>query len=322
MDSLAASRNSRWDRAPVRGASGLPQRARVTERDIEIFKVLARYRYLTIDDLHGFVGGSRKGLSHHLGLLCREPNLYLRRPPQQRASADANYRPLVYELDQRGRTILSEYGLAMPPRTEHRNFDHELMACRILASFELGTISNPALRFIPWDVILSSPKTPESTRRALRPTHIPVSIALNGKGHAIEICADGKPFGIEYQAPGQRSAYRFFPGIEADTGTEPLQSYDVERSSIFKKFVAYLSIEEKKTYRSHFGFPNFFVPFVTTTEVRMRSMISLLEKVTDGRGSRVILFKCYLSAAASPQFSQVLTDPWRRAGYPSLALQC
>lgn len=320
MDELVAPRNSRWDRAAVRGAGGRPQRARLTERDLTIFKVLARYRYLTIDDLHGFVGGSRKGLSHHLGLLSREPNLYLRRPPQQRESADANYRPLVYELDQRARTILSERGLAVPPMTEHRNFDHELMACRLIASFELAAIGNPSLRFISWEAILTSPKTPEATRKAPRPTHIPVSFTVGDKAYQVEVCADGKPFGIEYRISDQPPTYRFCVGVEADTGTEPLHSYDIERSSIFKKFLAYLAIEERQTYRSHFGFPNLLVPFVTTTETRMRSMMALLQTITGGRGSRTILFKSWNLEPRNWGPASALSEPWQRAGYTPLCL--
>lgn len=320
MDAPSRPRNSRWDRAPIRGTNGLPQQARVTERDLAIFKLLGRYRYLTIDDIHEFVGGSRKGLAHHLGLLCREPNLYLRRPVQQRESADANYRPLVYELDRRARTLLFEHGFPIPASAEHHNFAHELMACHIVASFEIATIGNPGLRFIPWDLILASPKMPENTRTALRPNHIRVAFAANGKQQSTEVCADGKPFGIEYRAPAQEPTYRFFAGVEADTGTEPLQSYDIERSSIFRKFLAYLAIEEKQLHRSQFGFPNMFVPFGTTSESRMRSMMKLLAKITDGRGSRIILFKCCSPTATEAQPAHILTEPWQRVGFSPLSL--
>ncbi len=43
---------------------------------------------------------------------------------------------------------------------------------------------------------------------------------------------------------GTRS-YLFFPGIEADCGTEPVEANGPERSSIAKKFAAYLAIAEQ-----------------------------------------------------------------------------
>jgi hypothetical protein len=113
MDAFAVqkhSRNSRWSRDPVVGA-GRPAIARVTERDIEIFKVLARYRYLAVDDIQGLVGGELKPIVHRLNLLSRKPNLYVNRPQQQRQAADANYRRLIYELDERGLRVLRDQGL-------------------------------------------------------------------------------------------------------------------------------------------------------------------------------------------------------------------
>jgi hypothetical protein len=41
---------------------------------------------------------------------------------------------------------------------------------------------------------------------------------------------------------------------------------------ITKKFAAYMAIAEQGIRRSHFGFPNFFVPFIATTTACMNSM--------------------------------------------------
>jgi hypothetical protein len=233
---------------------------------------------LNIDDLHAFVGGNRKALSHHLNLLSRKPNLYLNRPEQQRCHADANYRPLIYELDDRAIGILRQAGVPVFPRIHHRNFAHEVMTSRIMASFELGTVGNSSVRIVSWSEIIGSGKTPPAIRTSSRPMHIPISFALGGKELRTEIAADGKPFGIEYRLLEQSATHRFFPGIEADIGTEPIESADFERSSIGKKFAAYLAIEETHAYRTHFGFPNLFIPFVTTTRPRMNSMMALLEE--------------------------------------------
>ena len=64
------------------------QGRRVTQRDIDgIFKPLTRYRYLPVDYIHALGGGSLDYLVNRLNLLCREPNRYVARPPQQRANA-------------------------------------------------------------------------------------------------------------------------------------------------------------------------------------------------------------------------------------------
>src|SRR6266404_5391727 len=110
------TRNSRWTREPVIGNDGRPVSACITDRDVEILKLLARYRYLPADDIHAFVGGSLKNVVHRLNLLSRKPNLYINRPHQQRQNANTNYRRLVYELDDRGTVLLRDRRLPHLPK--------------------------------------------------------------------------------------------------------------------------------------------------------------------------------------------------------------
>src|ERR1700687_5313446 len=90
-----------------------------------------------------------------------------------------------------------------------------------------------------------------------------------------------------------RDRHLFCPGVEADCDTEPIDASDFQRSSLFKKFVLYLEVEAQAIHRSHFGFPNLYVPIVTTNAGRLFSMMRLLERVTGGAGSRTILFKTF-----------------------------
>ena len=138
------------------------------------------------------------------------------------------------------------------------------MVAQITASIELGTKEHTNIRLIAWPEILASERTPEPTRTSPTPATIRVSYSLRGETRSDEIIADARPFGLERTIDGRRS-YLFFPGIEADCATEPLDASDADRSSIAKKFAAYAAIGDQGIFRSHFGFPNFFVPFVTTS---------------------------------------------------------
>ena len=315
-------RTSRWTRDPVVD-NGRSVVACPTERDIEIFKLLARYRYLPSDYIHAFVGGNAKALTRRLNLLSRKPNLYLARPHQQRESASANHRPLIYELDERGVRELRQRGASLPPKSYHRNFAHELMISQITASIELGTREHPHVRLIAWPEILASPHTPLATRESQTPTSIPVDFLFRKDKIALNVQADAQPFGLERVIGGSRS-YLFFPGIEADCGTEPLDASDADRSSIAKKFAAYTAIAEQGIYHSHFGFPNFFVPIITSSTARMHSMMRLLENMTEGRGSKMFLFKTFLSFRSfepPPKAGgHILSEPWDRVGHAPLLL--
>jgi hypothetical protein len=316
----ANKRNSRWTRDPVLG-DGQAVAVCPTDRDLEIFKLLTRYRYLPSDYIHAFVGGNISALCRRLNLLSRKPNLYLARPHRQRDSADANHRPLIYELDERGSRTLRERGVPSLPKSYHRNFAHELMVAQVMASIELGTKENKNVRYITWPEILASDKTPATTRASATATSIPVSFAANAQHYAITVKADAFPFGLERTVEGKRT-YLFFPGIEADCASEPIESSDFERSSLYRKLVAYMEIAEQGVHRSHFGFPNLFVPIITTTTVRVQSIMRLLDKLTHGRGSKMFLFKrlpAFTSHERPPAPSgHILTEPWQRVGFEPL----
>ena len=313
-------RNSRWADTPILDREGRPKIAAITEGDVSgIFQPLARYRYLPADYLHAFAGGSLNYLINRLNLLARRPNLYVARPHQQRANAGANHRRLIYEITAKGMDILQLRGIVDQRTRSPANFAHELMTCQVMASFELGTRES-GTRLIGWNDILNSKSLPEETRRSPKPYAIPVTVIIDGKPIDMRIAADGSPFGVERIADGRRY-YFFCPGIEADCGTEPVDASDFVRSSIYKKFVQYLAIDEQGVHRTHFGFPNLYVPFITTNPTRLASMMKVLERITGGVGSRGILFKTFPAFTTydipPPPSGHMLTDDWQRVGYPS-----
>jgi hypothetical protein len=314
MDAIAPKtrRNSRWDRKSVVDGAR-PAIAYLTERDIDIFKSLARHQYLSSDYIHAFVRGDYKSLIHRLNVLSRKPNLYIDRPPQQREHAAANYRKLVYELDDRGAQVLREYDIPFSRKRDHRNFAHELMVCQIAASIELGTIANPRIKLIRWPTILASDKLPDATRRLANPLSIPV-----GDHRKIP---DGEPIVIVRQfAP---TTYIFLVQ-EADCGTEPIDATDNDRSSIRRMFDDYLTIIQQATFQTHFGANTFMVAIVTTNETRMNSMMALLERMRPDQSARRFLFKhipVFTSCEPSaPATGHMLTEPWKRVGYPDFCL--
>ena len=117
-------------------------------------------------------------------------------------------------------------------------------------------------------------------------------MTVEGVVTATHVDADGEPFGIARSGSGQ-PVFFFCPGIEADCGTEPIDASDFQRSSLYKKFLLYLAVEAQQIYRSHFGFPNLYVPIITTNAARLGSMMKLLDRLTRGAGSKTILFKTF-----------------------------
>ena len=211
---------------------------------------------------------------------------------------------------------LNRTGTIVTERRYARNFTHAALASHATASIEAGIAAAPNARLISWAEILRTEFMPAATKRAEHPNGVPAIYRVEGELIQKTVFADSRPFGIELLTDDRRK-FRFFPGVEADMGTEPITTTNFKRTSIFSKFMAYLNIEADETYRSHFGFPIFFVPFVTNDETRMRSMMAELDRMTQGRGSKTIIFKV-ARADGSPGY--LFTEPWQRVGYGEIIL--
>src|SRR5665213_3049681 len=98
MDTIA--RRSRMRRTPT------GKRIELTSRDLDIFRTLARYRYLSSTYIHEFVGGaSQTRFKERLGDLFHEG--YLDRPSRQWEMADCRHRPVIHELGGGAKRVLA-----------------------------------------------------------------------------------------------------------------------------------------------------------------------------------------------------------------------
>lgn len=255
----------------------------LTPRDLAIFELLERYRYLRSTFIHAFVGGaSATRFKERLGDLYHEGG-YLNRPEQQWQVANSRYMPVVYENGKRAREVLAMHGRFadpcphMPYGTSGagRQFTHSLMICETLASIELVAKARADLRFVAWPEILA--KAPETVRRSGYPLRLPLSASSRSDkecgGNRRFVVPDGL-FGIEYRRE-EGKAYRFF-ALELDCGTMPVRRSGRSGSSFAGKLEAYWHLIEAGTYRSSLGIPNLLVLSVTTSEYRMRTMMSAL----------------------------------------------
>ncbi len=232
-------------------------------RDLAVFEVLSRYRYLTRDFVFALlpagIRGGAYGFRNRFTVLHHEG--YLSCPRQQFSAIGAHYRKAVYELGKKGAEAIGA------SRSSYNgSFPHELMVNFVRGLIEISINANPQLRLITFEELLAHPNCPSTTREMKRPETLPLS-----KG---EITADWKPFGIERTLPDGSKRRVFCPGFEADCGTEAIQRTVLKGSSIYKKLIDYNEVIEGRIHERHFGVHSFLVPFVTTSKVRMHNMIA------------------------------------------------
>lgn len=289
------------------------RRIELTARDLQIFRLLTAYRYLPSTYLHAFVGGaSVTRFKERLGDLFHEG--YLDRPERQWEMADCRHRPAVHELGDGGRRVLAEYrgsdgAEGWLGSSAHRQFAHALMICTTVASIELGTLSNPNLRFIPWYEVLA--KAPESTRAA----SLPLRMALDTDGRSCVV--PDAVFGLEYLAGGQKR-YRFF-ALEADRGTMPVVRSDARQTSYLAKLAVYRDLIARSVHRSHLGVSTLFVLTLTTSPQRLSE---ILRRFGERGGGAQFLFKAIAHGASrtGAPLTDLLTTPWERAGATPLRI--
>lgn len=292
------------------------KRIEITRRDIEIFKLLNRYRYLPSNFIHAFVGGNQGHHKARLTGLFHEG--WLSKPVPQWEALNARYRFDTYELGRKAAATLADLGFPTAHRIGNSSaFRHELMVCLIMACFELSARRN-ATELLSWRDVLAN--APDPVRDAEAPFAIPMSFAHRGLQHDKPLRPDGLPFGLK-----SRRTF-WFAGIEADRHHEPLHPTDLNsrHSSILGKFLQYRHFVRERIFQSHFGMSNVFVPFITVNEQHMHNMIDLALHISEGRGFKWMLFKSVPDFASvektiQPDFDLVGV-PWLRAGNSPLNL--
>lgn len=303
------------------------KRIELTPRDLEIFKLLARYRYLPSTYIHAFVGGNKTKLIERLGNLYHEGG-YLDRPKQQWETINARYMPVAYELGEASRHVLAEHGFDRP-RRDHggRQYRHEIMVCETVASIELRARVLPGVRFIPWDEILASPKMPATTRISERPNAVAIRASYHDPRTKSSSEFDGTLvpdaiFGLEYDRAGQKS-FRFF-ALEADRNSEPAMRREVYQSSYARKVAQYAKVVGQAVYRSRWGLPNLLVLTVATNERHMHSLLDMVSQCVAGEAADHFLFRALPDATRSHDSSTIpdlLGTPWQRPGLGPLSLR-
>jgi Replication-relaxation len=284
------------------------KRIELSSRDIEIFKVLRRYRYLRSTYIYAFVSGaSVTRFKERLGDLFHEG--YLDRPAQQWVFGDARFAPVTYESGKGSTEALRATGAGdesswQIASTANKQFLHALMTCEAVASLELAVRADEHLRFIAWPEILA--RAPEATRASKTPLRLPVPSGGTLAPDAV--------FGLEYRTNGAKT-YRFF-ALEADRGTMPIARSKPGQTSYLGKLAAYGEVLSRQVHRTHWGIPNLLVLTLTNSAARAAEIIG---KPVAGK-SPAFLFKAVEGKTLTTPALTLLTEPWMRSGLPPLAI--
>jgi len=277
----------------------------LSPRDIALFSLLARYRYLRSNFIYAFIGGDRQHLTDRLRLLW--DNGYLERPAQQWETANALYNSIVYENTEKAERVLRQHAQPVSSNTPVRIFKHALMVCDIVVSFEIAAKTH-GLTFLPSETL--------DIRSLELPCEISHTFKTGKTHHSKKALEPDALFGL-------RGSKTIWFALEADRGTEPKDRDNLEQTSYLRKILGYRDIVKNRTYQTHWGTPNLLVLNVTTKSGRAKHIIDFMDIELKQNPSSMLFKEVPILASfeETPQpLLSLLTDPWERAGHPPLSI--
>ena len=282
----------RFKRAPTTSPIHL------TERDLQIIRLLHRHRFLRSAQILGLVGGSPQQLLRRLQLLYHHG--FLERP---RAQLDyykeGGSRHIVYGLGNQGGTLLrKERGDAFRKvswgeknRAVGRIFlEHALLISDVMVAIELSCRERGIHLIHEEDIDLPVKGRPFQWTVDIR------------RGVRLGVVPD-RVFGLELpDAQGKRDRRYFF--LEADRGTMPVKRRNLSQTSFHRKLLAYTATWEQDLHRSLFGFHRFRVLTVTSSASRVKSLVDACSQLERGHG-------LFLFADQGILSGDILSSPWQ-----------
>ena len=278
---------------------------RLTDRDVEIVRAVARHRLLASTHIESLVGGSAQQLRRRLQALFHAR--YLDRPPIQKSDVyTPGSSPMVYALGNKGADLLAERdGLlrgainwsAKNKGLGERFMHHTLLVSSVMAAFEGRARAHGGVRVVHFEEILAE-KCPPPTRKLAKPKTWQVTLPGIGK---TGITPDAI-FGLEFanRPEGKNTAYFF---LEADRATMPVVRSNLAQTSIVKKLKLYHTTYVSRQHTAHFGFRHFRVLFVTTDTERVPTMVAAARGLPGLQG-------LFLFADTSVLERDVLGEQW------------
>jgi len=252
----------------------------LTERDREIIRLVYRHRFLRSLQIMALIDGSPQQILRRLQLLYHHG--YLERP---RAQIDYYYqggsRHIIYGLGNNGASLLKqEPGSAFQqfrwneksPSTGRMFLEHALLVSDIMVAFELACRKNGQVRLLTEENLVHG-------KNKQKPFRWRVNIDTHLKLSAIP----DRVFALEFSdVSGNSNRAYFF--LEADRGTMPVKRNKLLQTSFYRKMLAYEATWSQSIHSTRFGFNRFRVITVTTSAVRVKSLVNACSQLKGGHG--------------------------------------
>jgi hypothetical protein len=270
-----------------------PRAFRITDRDIEILRAIARWRFLTSEQIVRYLI-MRDGAASHQHVLRRLNALfahaYLDRPVQQHVQL-SGFLPLVYALGRRGARLLAEIGDSADPNLQWTLKNaratsvfllHTLETAEVMLRFD-AAMRERGLRLLEHDDL--RPLLPAETQALDDPFRLRVTTRIEGRPVPLNAIPD-RLFSVVL--PDDR---RLNFALEVDRGTMSVGARKLTKKSSFaRKVHSYYAAWLQRRHREQWGFASFRVLTVAPSEKRIRGMLTVQRRITQDRLGALFLY--------------------------------
>jgi hypothetical protein len=299
------------DVAPVKRAkrfyrSAAPRPMTLTARDINLLAHVAKHRMLSSDQLALLDGGSAQNMRRCLRALFDHG--YLDRPGAQLAQATiTGPQPMVYGLTRKGARAVREHETLIDPELNWSDKNrkagsvfiaHTVAIADFMTKMEVACRAREDVELLEADAIIAN--APAKTRMAREPLRWLVKLSDGGEFKTASVIPDGL-FGLAF-ADGTASYFM----LEIDRGTMPVVRKGTNRTSFARKLQVYYEGWKQRRHEEQLGIRQFRVLTVTTSPVRVQTMVAAVQALSGGAGSNVFLF----AAAESLEGRSPLDVEW------------
>jgi hypothetical protein len=238
---------------------------RITDRDMHLLAAIARFRFLSCEQIQRIDGGSDRGVRNRLLHLTRAGYLLRVRSHVTQGFA--------YGLGNQGARLLAKHGHVINHRLDwcdknHRTqlfLAHTTAVAEVLLHFERAVNGIAQLRD-QHELMsgLRNDNCDSSTACALR-----VSVSRHDRPLVIPIIPD-RLFGLTYP---DTTTHHF--ALELDRGSMDIWANRlVGKSNFRRKLIAYAAAREQRRFAQLWSFKSFRVLTVTTSETRIAHMLA------------------------------------------------
>ena len=244
---------------------------RLTERDHKIIRLIHRHRFFRSHQIITLIGGSAQNLSRRLQWLFHHG--YLERPRAQLQYYErSGSQTIAYGLGNKSGSLLQLNPAAWGEKNRaigRLYLAHALLVSDIMVALELACKQH-GVRLLHEDEL-----------------NLPVEVPLHWRvkirdGTKLGVIPD-RVFALEY-ADQHGSTQRVYYFLEADRGTMPVVREKLAQSSFYRKLLAYEATWVNKVHQRHLGIPRFRVLTVTTSAVRVKSLLDAYSRLQRGHG--------------------------------------